>query len=121
MTLTQIFILVLVSAGATFPSVLLVPRARQSHSFDRILWGATFLLACIGAWGAPGFVPANLPLSNLIIADLSIAQVLVGALTGALSLNVLLWILDRLERPASDDDQSDEQPDAETNSDSRPE
>ena len=127
MTLTQILILVLVSAIVTIPIVIFVPRARQSSTFDRILWGATFLLAFIGAWGAPGFVPTNLPLSNVMISDLSIVQTIVGALAGALSINVLLWVLDRFERPTSDDDLSgdqldvNEQADTETHSDTRPE
>ncbi|MBI5034571.1 MAG: hypothetical protein HZB51_28950 [Chloroflexi bacterium] len=119
MTITQIFILTLVSASVTIPVVMLVPRARQSSNFDRVLWGATFLLAFIGAWGAPGFIPTNLPLSHLIVSDLSLVQIILGALAGALSINILLWIMDRFERPSPEADLSDVQDDTDPNSDTR--
>ncbi len=109
MTITQILTLAIISVVVTIPVVMFIPRARQSRDFDRILWIASLVLACLGAWGAPGFIPTDLPLSNVVVENLSVVQVVIGALAGALSINVLLWILDRFERPTPDAEALDEE------------
>ncbi len=116
-TVTQILMLAIISVVVTIPIVMLIPRARQSRDFDRILWIASLVLAFLGAWGAPGFIPADLPLSNVVVLDLPIVQVVIGALAGALSINVLLWILDRFERPAPEVEPYEEESNASEESD----
>ena len=111
MTIIQLGILAFVSTVVTIPCVILIPRARQSRDFDRVLWLATWVLAFLGAWGAPGFVPADLPLSNIVIENLTLIQVVVGALAGALSINLLLWVLDRFEQPSMEEDVPGEESD----------
>jgi hypothetical protein len=83
--MTQVLLLALFATVVTVPSVLLIPRARQSPLFDRVLWGATWVLAFLSAWAAPGYLAMDWYLAAAI-----------GAAIGALSLNVLLWLMDRL-------------------------
>ncbi len=120
MTVTQILMLAIISVVVTIPVVMLIPRARQSRDFDRILWIASLVLAFLGAWGAPGFIPADLPLSTIVVLDVPLVQVVVGAFAGALSINLLLWILDRFERPGSAVESMEAEPNAMDESNSAP-
>ena len=95
MTLTQFCVMAIEALLATAPAVLLIPRARQSPMFDRVLWLATWALAFLGAWNAPTYFAADSALNDLMIVDVAIVPTILGALVGALSINVLLWLLDR--------------------------
>ncbi|MBI5032017.1 MAG: hypothetical protein HZB51_15910 [Chloroflexi bacterium] len=103
MTTTQFWVMAIEAILVTVPSVLLIPRARQSPLFDRVLWIATWLLAFLGAWGAPSYFSANPSFNTLIFADVVIIPTMIGALVGALSINVLLWLMDRFSGPATEE------------------
>jgi hypothetical protein len=94
----------------TIPAVLLIPRDRQSPLFDRVLWIATWLLAFLGAWSAPSFITLDDSLNNFLIADVSFITTMIGALVGALSINVLLWLMDRFSGQVIEEDTVDETP-----------
>jgi hypothetical protein len=47
---THIVLMIIASIIVTPPLVLLVPHARQSPVFDRLLWGGTLLTAFLGTW-----------------------------------------------------------------------
>ena len=94
----QFLIVAIVAAIVTLPSVRFIPRVRQSPMFDRVLWGATWLLAFLGAWYAVDNYVGGAPLATLALDEFARAAgsaIIVGALAGALSLNVLLWLMDR--------------------------
>lgn len=105
MPITQIIFMLIVAALVTLPVVWLIPRQRQSPAFDRLLWAGTFTLAFIGAWLAPGYLSA--PFSNVTFSGMPWLSILLGSAVGALALNLLLWLLDRFERPEVDDDETD--------------
>ncbi len=107
MTTTQFLVMAIEAVLVTVPIVLLIPRARQSPMFDRVLWIATWLLAFLGAWGAPSYIAADSSLNNLLIADVTIIPTMLGALVGALSVNVLLWLLDRFGGQEVEEDSID--------------
>jgi hypothetical protein len=93
----QFVLMAVVAAIVTLPIVRFVPRVRQSPVFDRVLWGATWLLAFLGAWyTADNYGGA--PLATLALNDFAPVAggaITLGAIAGALSLNVLLWLMDR--------------------------
>jgi len=94
----QFLIIAVVAAIVTVPTVKFIPRARQSPLFDRVLWGATWLLAFLGAWYAIDNYVSGAPLATLALdafARTAGSARILGALAGALSLNVLLWLMDR--------------------------
>ena len=102
----QFLIVAIVAAIVTLPIVKLIPRARQSPMFDRVLWGATWLLAFLGAWYAVDNYVSGVPLATLALDEFARAAssaIIVGALVGALSLNVLLWLMDRFAVIESDE------------------
>lgn len=116
MSETQFLILALVALIVTVPTVKLIPRARQSRRFDRVLWGATWLLAFIGAWYAVGQLKTDVPVAMMDEGTFMQAAgtfIVIGALGGALSLNLVLWLMDRLipfaadEIPETPDDDHD--------------
>jgi hypothetical protein len=86
----------------TVPTILVIPRTRQSPVFNRVLWLATGVLAFLGAWLAPGYVPAEIRAIHWSIADVPLVPTVMGTSAGALSLNVLLWLIDHVDRPISD-------------------
>lgn len=95
----QFLIMAVVAAIVTLPAVKFIPRARQSFVFDRVLWGATWLLAFIGAWYAVDNYVSGAPLATLALDEFARAAggaIILGAAAGALSLNILLWLMDRL-------------------------
>ena len=91
----QFLIMAIVSLVVTIPSVLFIPRARQSPVFDRVLWIATWALAFLGADSAPSYFGAGSSLNNFIVGDLALVPMLIGAVAGALFINGLLWLVDR--------------------------
>lgn len=99
MLLTQLVIVALLAVVVTLPIVLLIPRQRQSPIFDRVLWGGTWLLAVLGAFAAPSYVPPDFIVSNVFVADLPAIPTLIGAVVGALSINGVLVLLDHFSPP----------------------
>jgi hypothetical protein len=108
------FLVVLgLAMAATIPAVLFIPRKRQSQFFDRVLWGATWVLAIIGADALPDWIGNDSPLNSMMIAQIRIVSIGLGAILGALSINLLLWLIDRFSAPDIDADDV-EDPDADT-------
>lgn len=93
---TRLFPMLLLSVLVAVPVVRLIPHARKSPFFDRLLWGATVLLAFLGAWFALGYAENGVFawLNAFVVADLPILALLLGALAGALLLNLSLWVID---------------------------
>ncbi len=104
MTITQFGVMAIEALLVAAPAILFIPRARQSPLFDRVLWLATWLLAFLGAWNAPNYFAADSSLNDWVIADVAIIPTMIGALVGALSVNVLLWLLDRFGGQVSEED-----------------
>ncbi len=100
MSIAQFLIMAVVAVLVSALTIRLVPRARQSPVFDRVLWVATWLLAFLGAWSAPSYIATDSPLSSLVIAQVSVFPTLIGAGVGALSINLLLWLMDRFSQPS---------------------
>ena len=97
MTFTQFMIMAVLALLVTPVAVLFIPRARRSVIFDRLLWGATLLVAFLGAWLALGYANADTTgsgLSSFRIADVPVIASLIGAVAGALILNLPLVVLD---------------------------
>ncbi len=107
MSWLQFAVMALISALFTIPVVLLIPRARTAPLFDRLLWLATWLLAFLCAWLAIGY-SGNASLEPVTdpadIGQLPLVPIAVGAAAGALVLNALLWLLDRLAPPEVEED-----------------
>ncbi len=93
-----------VAAVVTLPVVRLIPRARQSNAFDMVLWFATWLLAFFMASSAPTYFPADSPLKSFEIVQVAVIPTFIGAMVGALLVNVPLWIIDRFSAPVVDDE-----------------
>lgn len=99
----ELLVIAVIAALVTVPVVWLVPRARHSFVFDRVLWSATWLLSFLSGWYALGnFSDVPPGLSSLMIAQVPVLTVLVGAAAGAILLNGLLWLMDRLAPPEID-------------------
>ncbi len=111
MTFIQFLILAMVAALVTLPAVLLIPRARQSPWFDRGLSGATWLLAFFGALAAPSYVAADSPLNRWTIGGVALFPALIGAAIGALSINLVLWMMDRFSPAPVEELNRDEEED----------
>jgi hypothetical protein len=110
MSETQFLILALVALGVTVPTIKFIPRARQSPVFDRVLWGATWLLAFLCAWYAVGQLKSDAPLASLELgafAQVAGLSIVIGALGGALSLNGVLWLIDRLNPLSAEESPED--------------
>jgi hypothetical protein len=91
----QFIVSAVISVLVTLPAVLLIPRARQSPTFDRVLWVGTAAFAFLSAWFVLGNIAANLPaLNSLVIGEVAVIPALVGAAVGAFALNGLLWLMD---------------------------
>ena len=97
MSLTQFGVMAVVAVLVTIPTILLVPRARTSPAFNRLLWGATALVAFLIAWIAVAMARDSGSLASVMVADTPVLPVVIGALVGALALNLPLWLLDRFE------------------------
>lgn len=105
MTVPQFLVTAVISILVTLPAVLLIPRARQSPMFDRVLWAGTALLSFFGAWFVLGNLSANLSLLNgLVLGDVAVIPALIGAAVGAFALNGLLWLMDSSSRSQMEDE-----------------
>ncbi len=107
MPFNQFILMVVMALAVTIPIVRLIPRARQSPAFDRLLWVATFVIAFLGSWAAIGYIVpgSNLAFLNSIVAlDTPVLTLLAGALAAALFLNILLWVMDQFSQPEVDDE-----------------
>jgi len=102
-SIIQFLIMAAVAVLVAAPIVWLIPRARQSPTFDRVLWAATGTLAFLGAWAAPSYIAADSALNNLVVADVAVLPTLMGAAAGALSVNLVLWLIDRLSQPPTEE------------------
>jgi len=94
----QFLIVAVVAAIVTLPIVKFMPRARQSPAFDRVLWGATWLLAFLGAWYAADNFANGARLATLELGEFAQTAggaIIIGAAVGAFALNALLWLMDR--------------------------
>jgi hypothetical protein len=112
-SVAQLIVTAVISILVTLPAVLLIPRARQSPVFDRVLWLGTWFLAFLSASFVQGNI--NLPALNvLVIGEVSAIPTLIGAAVGAFGLNGLLWLMDSSSRaqmadaPAFDDTTQDQ-------------
>ena len=103
MTTTQFLVMAIETILVTVPSVLFIPRVRQSPLFDRVLWLATGVLAFLGAWNAPNYFAPDSALNNLVLGEVAIIPSLLGASVGALSINLLLWLMDRFSGQMSEE------------------
>ena len=92
------------AAVVTIPAVLFIPRQHQSPLFDRVLWGATWALAILGAYIAPSYIANDPPWNAFIIAQMPVIPTAIGAVAGAFSINVLLWLMDRFSAVAIEED-----------------
>ena len=111
----QFLVLALVAVIVTVPTIKLIPRARQSPLFDRVLWGATWLLAFLCAWYVVGNLKSDAPLASLewgAFAQVAGSSIAIGALGGALSLNLALWLIDRLNPPSVEETPDEQNPSA---------
>ena len=107
MSLSQFLILAIIALLTSVPVVVLVPRARQSWLFDRILWVATVIVTFLGAWLTIAFVAQSSALEMLrliAVADVPLLPAIIGAIGGALTLNVPLWIWDLFSPPLAEGD-----------------
>ncbi len=110
MSLVQLLVMLVVAGLVTPPFVLFIPRARRSAVFDRVIWAATWLLAFLGAWVAPSYIGTDAALNGVVVAEVSLIPALIGAVAGALSINLLLWLLDRFDRPPIEENPTVEGP-----------
>jgi hypothetical protein len=101
-------VMIVISAFITPLFVLLIPHARQSPVFSRVLWAGTFVMAFLGAWLALGY--AGAPLDTITFDNVPWVSILLGAVAGALLLHLLLWGLDLLEHPPEEDEDETETP-----------
>lgn len=103
MSVAQFLITAVISILVTLPAVLLIPRARQSSLFDRVLWIGTWFLAFLSAWFVLGNV--SVPgLDVLVLGGVSVIPALIGAAVGAFALNGLLWAMDLFSHPQFEED-----------------
>lgn len=104
MSLTQFLITAAIAILVTVPIVLLIPRARKSPLFDRVLWMATWALAFLGEWSAPNYLGSASTMNQWMIEQLPLIPILIGASVGALSINSILWLMDRFSPPIAEED-----------------
>lgn len=98
MPLTQFLIMAVAALLVTIPVVWLIPRARTSPTFDRLLWAATFVVAFLLAWVAVAMAKNAGTLGDWAVADTPVLPAAIGGLIGALGVNLPLWLLDRFEK-----------------------
>jgi hypothetical protein len=104
-SVAQFLVTAIISILVTMPAVRFIPRARQSPTFDRVLWVGTWGMAFLAAWFVLGnFGAALSALDILILGEVSVIPALVGAAIGAFALNGLLWSMDRFSRSPLDED-----------------
>jgi hypothetical protein len=94
MSLTQFLVMAVVASLVTIPIVLLIPRARTSPVFDRLLWAATLVVGFLAAWVTVAMAKDAGTLNAVAVGDTAILPVIIGALGSALVLNLPLWLAD---------------------------
>ncbi len=104
MSVNLFLVLLVVSAIITPIVILLIPRARRSTVFDAMLWIATLVVAFLGGWYMFGMADPKNPLGGLAILDVPILSIAIGALAGAMLVNLPLWLLDRFEHSNESED-----------------
>ncbi len=114
--MAQLIVTSVISILVTLPAVLLIPRARQSPAFDRVLWIGTALMAFLSAMFVLGNVDVP-ELNILVIGEVSVFPTLLGAAIGAFLLNGLLWLMDHFNRPSIDESATPEEASEPGNSD----
>ena len=85
------------AALLTPPFILFIPHARQSIVFDRLLVISTFVIALLGEWLALSQWVEGYP--DFRVGDVALTPMLAGAIGGIVILNLVLALLDRLDRP----------------------
>ncbi len=114
MNTTLFIVLVIVACLATPLPVLLIPRERQSPVFDTVLWIATIVVAFLTGWLAVVWSADSLPAlaSLLVVSGVPVLAALLGAIGGALVVNLPLWFLDHFDRRemASEDEWEEDEP-----------
>jgi hypothetical protein len=95
MSLTQFLVMAVVATLVTAPIVLLIPRARTSPAFDRLLWAATIVVGFLVAWVALAMAKDANIMNAFAVGDTPVLPVIIGVLAGALALNLPLWLADR--------------------------
>lgn len=96
--MSEFIIVAVIALAVTFPAVVFIPRARQSPAFDRVLWGATWLVSILGAYAAPSYL-TDAALNGWQLGQVAVIPTLIGAAAGALSINAALVLLDRFSSP----------------------
>jgi hypothetical protein len=111
MSLTQFLVLAVVAALVTVPAVLLIPRARTSTAFDRLLWAATVVVGFLVAWVAVAMAKDANNVGPFAVGDTPILPAFIGALAGALALNLPLWLADRFGGSSGEESETPTNPD----------
>jgi hypothetical protein len=104
LSISQFLVMAVIALGVTVPIVMLIPRARKSPLFDRVLWVATWALAFLGAWSAPGYFGDDSLATPWLVDQTPLIPTLIGAIVGALSIHVVLWLMDRFSPPMIEED-----------------
>ncbi len=118
MSLTGIGILAVIAVVISVPTVLLIPHARQSPVFNRLLWIATFAIAFLGGWLGLGYADSSWASAmTFTVADIPVFPVIVGEVGSVIALNLLLLLLDLFDRPPEEAGQIDDEPPLPDNSD----
>jgi hypothetical protein len=114
MSLPQFLVMAVVALLVTIPVVLLIPRAHTSPTFDRLLWAATVVVGFLVAWVAVAVGKNANVLDAFEVGDTPILPTVIGALGGALTLTLPLWLLDRFEGSTSEEPAVLADPDTQT-------
>ncbi len=102
----QYLVMLVVALLVTPPFILLIPHARQSPAFDRLLWAATLALAFLGGWIAfDNLGPVSPAIS---VAGVPVLPIVIGALAAGVALNLILLLLDHFEGPEGIEPEEDE-------------
>ncbi len=102
----QYIVMLVVALIVTPPFVLLIPHARQSPAFDRLLWAGTFALTFLGGWIALNNLGPLAP--DVAVGGVPLVPIVMGAVVSGIALNVILWLLDQFERPEEGELDEDE-------------
>jgi hypothetical protein len=96
----QVIISIVLALVSTGIGVLLVPRARRDLWFEVMLWVGTALVAFLGsllAIAAASSLAVVRGLTGFSLQGVPLIPAALGALGGALVLNVPLWLMNRFE------------------------
>lgn len=88
------------------PLPLLVPRARQSPIFNRLLLAATGVISFLGAW--LGIAQLGTLGPSVTVSGIPVLPIFIGAAAAAIVLNAILWVVDRFEHPLDEIEVEDE-------------